>query len=272
MTTGGSKILVTGKGGSGKSTIVTFLAKAMVRLGFRVLVVDSDESNVTLPRFLGLSPPAKTLVEFLGGRSSVAEALFRSNREMDWSFLEGGIDGLPDECVTRMGGLHMVAVGKIGGFGEGCACPLNALAREFLKRIRLREGDVVLVDTEAGIEHFGRGVEGACDIILMVVDPTFESLLLTEKVREMAAKAGKDLFFVLNKVSGESQELLMNSLESDCVLAALSYDEKIVKRCLKGEPLEEVPPEVEGIARKLAGLNPSVDGQEDRSDCSFRAS
>ncbi len=263
---------MTGKGGSGKSTIVTFLARAMAKRGLRVLVMDSDESNITLPRFLGLSPPAKTLVEYLGGRPLVVEALLKNRREVDWSFLEEGIDGLPDECVSRAGSLHLVVVGKISGFGEGCACPLNALAREFLKRIRLREGDVVLVDTEAGIEHFGRGVEGACDIILMVVDPTFESLLLTEKVREMAAKAGKDLFFVLNKVSGESQELLMRSLESDRVLAALSYDEKIVKRCLKGEPLEEAPPEVEGVARKLTSLNPSVDGQEDRSDCSFRAS
>ena len=263
---------MTGKGGSGKSTIVTFLARAMAKRGLRVLVMDSDESNITLPRFLGLSPPAKTLVEYLDGRPLVVEALLKNRREVDWSFLEEGIDGLPDECVSRAGSLHLVVVGKISGFGEGCACPLNALAREFLKRIRLREGDVVLVDTEAGIEHFGRGVEGACDIILMVVDPTFESLLLTEKVREMAAKAGKDLFFVLNKVSGESQELLMRSLESDRVLAALSYDEKIVKRCLKGEPLEEAPPEVEGVARKLTSLNPSVDGQEDRSDCSFRAS
>ena len=246
---------MTGKGGSGKSTIVTFLARAMAKLGLRVLVVDSDESNITLPRFLGLSPPAKTLVEYLGGRPLVVEALFRNRREVDWSFLEEGIDGLPDECVSRAGSLHLVVVGKISGFGEGCACPLNALAREFLKLIRLREGDIVLVDTEAGIEHFGRGVEEACDVILMAVDPTYESVLLTKKVSEMASKAGKDLFFVLNKVTEESRKLLMRSLESDRVLAALGYDEKIVERCLKGEPLEEVPPEVENIALKLVSLN-----------------
>jgi len=259
MPRGGLKILVTGKGGSGKSTIVTFLARAMAKLGLRVLVVDSDESNITLPRFLGLSPPAKTLVEYLGGRPLVVEALFRNRREVDWRFLEEGIDGLPDECVSRAGSLHLVVVGKISGFGEGCACPLNALAREFLKLIRLREGDVVLVDTEAGIEHFGRGVEEACDVILMAVDPTYESVLLTKKVNEMASKAGKDLFFILNKVTEESRKLLMRSLESDRVLAALGYDEKVVEQCLRGEPLEEVPPEVESVALKLANLSPSAD-------------
>ena len=254
MTASGPKILVTGKGGSGKSTIVTFLAKAMAKRGLRVLVVDSDESNVTLPRFLGLSPPAKTLVEYFGGRSLIVEALLRNRREIDWISLEEGVDGLPDECVAKEGSLHLIVVGKISGFGEGCACPLNALAREFLKQIRLQEGDVVLVDTEAGLEHFGRGVEEACDVILMVVDPTYESVLLTKKVSEMAAKAGKDLFFILNKVTEESRELLMNSLERVRVLAALSYDEKIVEQCLRGESLEEVPPEVENIALRLASL------------------
>jgi len=41
--------------------------------------------------------------------------------------------------------------------GEGCACPMGALARNFLKNTETTPEDIVLVDTEAGIEHFGRG-------------------------------------------------------------------------------------------------------------------
>jgi len=39
------KISVCGKGGSGKSTIATLLANEALNRGYRVLVVDSDESN-----------------------------------------------------------------------------------------------------------------------------------------------------------------------------------------------------------------------------------
>ena len=47
------KISVCGKGGSGKSTIVTLLANQARKKGYRVLVVDSDESNSGLFRTFG---------------------------------------------------------------------------------------------------------------------------------------------------------------------------------------------------------------------------
>ena len=72
------KVLVFGKGGSGKSTVVALLAKALVKHGFKVLVVDSDESNMTLHRMIGVNAPPKTLTVYLAGRRRIAEALFKS--------------------------------------------------------------------------------------------------------------------------------------------------------------------------------------------------
>ena len=48
------KILICGKGGSGKSTIASLLAKSMAEKGHNVLVIDSDESNFGLHRQLGM--------------------------------------------------------------------------------------------------------------------------------------------------------------------------------------------------------------------------
>jgi CO dehydrogenase maturation factor len=44
------KVSVCGKGGSGKSTIVTLLTNEVLARGYQVLVVDSDESNSGLYR------------------------------------------------------------------------------------------------------------------------------------------------------------------------------------------------------------------------------
>ena len=38
------KVMISGKGGSGKSTVATMLAKSLVSDGYRVLVIDADES------------------------------------------------------------------------------------------------------------------------------------------------------------------------------------------------------------------------------------
>ena len=60
------KVAVCGKGGSGKSTVTTLLAKELAERGRKVLVIDSDESNYGLSRQLGVDLPLDFPL-FLGG-------------------------------------------------------------------------------------------------------------------------------------------------------------------------------------------------------------
>lgn len=68
------KMLVVGRGGSGKSTLVVLLARRLGEKG-RVLVVDADESNLGLGVMLGIETPAKTLMDYLGGKPALREML-----------------------------------------------------------------------------------------------------------------------------------------------------------------------------------------------------
>jgi len=246
-----AKILVFGKGGSGKSTVVTLLARRLCGEKAKVLVVDMDESNATLYVMLGLKPPSKTLTEFLGGRRNVADALFKSKKNLDWSFTEKGINKLPKEIVSWSDGLGLLVIGKISEFKEGCACPLNALAREFLKKINLPENEIIIVDTDAGIEHFGRGVEESADILLMVVDPTLESIVIAEKAIKLSSRAGKPLYFILNKVDKNIEKLMLERLPKDKVLAIIKYEPQITMLCLKGQPLNLNIPEIDKLVHSI---------------------
>jgi CO dehydrogenase maturation factor len=51
------KLSVCGKGGSGKSIVVTLLANEARTRGYFVLMIDSDESNSGLFRMLGFDHP-----------------------------------------------------------------------------------------------------------------------------------------------------------------------------------------------------------------------
>jgi CO dehydrogenase maturation factor len=64
------KISICGKGGSGKSVVTALLAVGLKAKGYRILVVDSDESNSGLFRLLGFNRPPNPLMEMVGGKGA----------------------------------------------------------------------------------------------------------------------------------------------------------------------------------------------------------
>ena len=109
---------------------------------------------------------------------------------------------IPEEYISRNNGVMLISSGKIHQANEGCACTMNSILKQFIKHLTVGDNEVALLDMEAGVEHFGRGVDNSVDLILMIVDPSFESLKLNEKNPTAWGKAlGKPVFFVLNKVN-----------------------------------------------------------------------
>jgi CO dehydrogenase nickel-insertion accessory protein CooC1 len=97
---------------------------------------------------------------------------------------------------------------EIWRISEGCACPMGVLSREFLKKLRLNENWIAFIDMEAGIEHFGRGIDEAIDKVILVVEPSFESLNVAEKIRDLAAGMNKAVY----KWESETSQSMLRSL------------------------------------------------------------
>lgn len=240
------KLILCGKGGCGKSTISALLARAYEKRGFQVLVIDSDESNFGLHRQLGLELP-EDFTHYFGHKKGIyadgAQDVFADG----WT-----LEDLPDGYVSRDGAVRLMAIGKIADAGEGCACAMGTLSKVLLEHLVLREHEVVIVDTEAGVEHFGRGVDRYADGILMVADPSYESIQLIGKISEMGRTFEKPVLVVLNKTDAQQQKLMEEAIERpEAIIGALQMDPEILMMGLKGEKLTKSLPEIDRIIDAL---------------------
>jgi len=243
------KICVCGKGGSGKSTVVTLLTEGLKRRGKEVIVLDSDESNSSLSWMLGFEQPPRPLMDLVGGKKSVQQkmiAKFTSGEEEPemtiWEMEKIPSREIPTDYVMGNMGLKLVVTGKIHQSLEGCACAMGTVTREFLKKLQLTPDEITVVDMEAGIEHFGRGIEASIDMVVSVVEPSLESISLAKKVMDLTKTAGA--FFngaILNKISSPEQKNNVTKKLNELgvpVIGTIGYHSEIQSACLEGHRLD----------------------------------
>lgn len=243
------KICVCGKGGSGKSLVVALLADAFQRLGKNVIVLDSDESNASLFWMLGFDRPPQPLMDLVGGKKHLQQKMIAKFAKGEdepamsiWETEKITSRAIPSEYVMERGGLRLVATGKIHQALEGCACPMGVVTREFLKKLQLAPDEVALVDMEAGLEHFGRGVENSVDLVVCVVEPSLESISLAAKVMDLTRSAGA--FFkgaILNKIASSYQKSIVSGKLKELgvpVIGTIGLQNDIQSACLEGRRLD----------------------------------
>ncbi|MEM1550731.1 MAG: ATP-binding protein [Candidatus Bathyarchaeia archaeon] len=236
------KIMVCGKGGSGKTVLSILIARSLLEK-FKVYIVDSDESNSLLPVFLGVNPP-KPLVEYVGGKREeedfekmepdIIRALSTAREGIKLSLL-------PSEYIaTSREGVRLIVIGKVREYGEGCACPFNILTRILLGNLSLEKNEVVLIDTDAGVEHIGRRIEEVSDGILVVIDPTAESIELALTLKKIAKNLGKIFWVIANKVTDDVKDLIIEEtagvgLNID---GLVRFDRELYVSCLRRKLLK----------------------------------
>jgi CO dehydrogenase maturation factor len=234
-----NKVAVCGKGGSGKTTAVALLTLALKEAGRSVIVTDADESNPGLGRMLGIEGEPQPLSDLFGGDGLL------SGRE------RFGMDDIPPGFVSAVDGLRFMAVGKILDPFQGCACSLAESARQIVEKLELKGGELLILDMEAGVESFGRGVERHADTILVVVEPSFESIAVAGRITRMAQGMGIGrVGAILNKVSSDAiafrtkEELEKQGVK---VFGVIKYSQELAEAAFDGKPVKS------GVAVKEAG-------------------
>jgi CO dehydrogenase maturation factor len=266
----GLRIGLFGKGGAGKSTVTVLLARELSDIGYQLVVLDADSTNVGLGEALGATRQPRPLLDHFGGMVFSGGAVtcpVDDPRPLPGSEVDLGKIGSQFVGVTPRG-IRMLVAGKLGGLGPGAGCdgPIAKIARD----LTVRDGDedpLLLVDFKAGFEDSARGVLTGLDWILVVVDPTTAAVgmavhlqRMVEKIRSGAPPATAHLqdpgladlavrlfresrirgvSAVLNRIpDAESEAFLRGKLEAEGgppVLGVLQEDRSVQARWLRGE-------------------------------------
>jgi CO dehydrogenase maturation factor len=226
-------IAVSGKGGTGKTTLAGMLMRFLLDKGKGpILAVDAD-SNSNLNEVLG--------VEI---RSTIGDARELMKKDVPVGMTKDIWFELKiQESLTETKGFDLVAMGRPEG--PGCYCAANTLARKCLDLLT-GNYQYIVIDNEAGMEHFSRLTTRDVDLLFIVSDSSRRGILTASRIRDLIHELDLRIVrevLVINRVQGEPdpeilEEVRKQNLELGGVLPA---DEAVYRYDSEGKPTFQLP-------------------------------
>jgi len=236
------KYAISGKGGTGKTTVAALLAHAFNRDGNKVLAVDADP-DANLAAALGISEQqAAAITPISKQRQLIQERTGAIPGKFGQLFkINPTVADIPEKFSSEFKGIKILVLGAIQQGGKGCACPENVILQNLLSEIILNRHEVVIVDMEAGIEHLGRATARSIDKMLIIIEPGSRSITTAMTIKKMAFEIGIRSFgFIANKVRNiEQQKWITRQFPSEEILGIISYNKIIQDSDINQKPLIE---------------------------------
>jgi CO dehydrogenase maturation factor len=239
-------IVVSGKGGTGKTTISALLVAALVEAGETpVLAVDADP-NANLHEALGV-----TLHDTLG---SMREEAFAKSIPAGMQRTEY-IRYRFRRVLVESTGYDLLPMGRPEG--SGCYCFPNYLLGECMSLLE-KEYRYVVVDSEAGMEHISRGTIRKPDLLLITSDPGARGIRTARRIRDLAISLGMEgvpMYLVISRFSEGAAAEAAALEESLPLLGVVQEDPAVEEADLHARPIAGIPPgsPARRAVRALAG-------------------
>src|SRR4030066_713307 len=238
-------IAVSGKGGTGKTTLSGMIIRFLLDKGKGpILAVDAD-SNSNLNEVLGVKI-----------RSTIGNAREVMKKDVPVGMTKDiWFEYKVQEALTEAKGFDLIAMGRPEG--PGCYCAANTLARKCLDLLSGNYGYVV-IDNEAGMEHFSRLTTRDVDLLFIVSDSSRRSILTASRIRDLIHELDLRIVrevLLINRVQGElDQEILEEVKKQNLELGGiLPVDGEVYRYDSEGKPTFHLPWESKAVqsARRI---------------------
>lgn len=227
-------IALSGKGGTGKTTIAGMLIKYLITTARTpVLAVDAD-SNANLNEVIGLE-----FSDTLGNsREEMKKGKVPSGMTKD-VFMEMKLG----QAIVEADGFDLVVMGQPEG--AGCYCAANSLLTGFLERLTDNYPYIVM-DNEAGMEHISRLTTKNVDVLLVVSDTSRRGLQAAIRINDLAKNLNIGVaksYLIINQFKEALPASALKLLdESNLELAGtIPEDKTVYEYDLNGRPTIEMP-------------------------------
>lgn len=255
------KVAFVGKGGSGKTTLVSTTARHLSVQNRPVLAIDAD-INQHLGQSLGLSEKDAVRMPSLGSEiDRIKEYLIGVNARI--SDVATMVKTTPPSTGSRLltvtennslyeyfvkdvNGIRLMTVGLFSeeDLGVKCYHAKTGSVELILNHLIDKENEYVLVDMTAGIDSFASGLFTRFDVTFLIVEPTIKSVNVYEQYKRYAERYDVCIRVIGNKVEDESDLTFIRDRVGDDLVATFSHS-SFVRAMEKGatRPISEIEPE-----------------------------
>jgi len=236
----GYLIAIAGKGGTGKTTIAALLVRIIKekRLG-SLLAIDADP-NSNLAELLGVKTEhtiGSILDEIATHPEKVPQDMSK-DRFLEYQVLT---------ALLEEDGFDILTMGRPEG--PGCYCYVNNVLRGIMGKLVL-DYNYVIVDNEAGLEHFSRRTTRSADALVIISDASVSGLRAAQRIQELVRELKipvKKSFLVINRLSGQLENEKIGNLDLT-FLGGIPEDEKILELSLSSNNILQLDTDAVSLA------------------------
>jgi septum site-determining protein MinD len=228
--------LISGKGGTGKTTSAINLGAALNSLGEDVVIVDANLSTPNIGLHLGASVVPVNLNQVLDNRAKLEQAIYKH---------ESGLKILPSSLSIKE--LRKIKYEKL---------------KEVGKKLK-KSSEHIIFDSSAGLGRETRAVIDAADELILVTQAEMPAITDALKIAKLAEQFDKEIKgFILTRHKNKKTEMSLDNIKDllEIPLLGIVPEDKNMQQALSlknaiihTHPKSKSAKAYKDIARKLIG-------------------
>ena len=218
------KIAITGKSGSGKTTITkAFLSIIKEMFPEKSILLFDNDLTGELGHSFGMDI-RNTIYGIRSGKHEYKTGIPEGMSKHD--FVEWAIE----EILVPIDDNTDIIVSWFVG-AKDCRCPITAQINDACQKL-IERYDFVIFDCEFDLKYLNQLVDTDIDLALIVANPSIESVKLTKRIAEFSTKyaVGGQLGVIVNKVKNQNMDAVYQMMKKEelDVLGAIPFDESLM--------------------------------------------